>query len=307
MDSAETWQEVFRNLKANADTYLASEKIRSKYKNPETSITFRVDDMDHGINACVCKTDHNTYDIRVFAGLVDALENFSQCAISSYPSLFQSIDRQDQERANIAQSYLLYLWLDFVFCHEWAHVLCGHVDFKSGVYEWYEIENEEFSAKGIEDQICQCLEAEADSYAAKFSLARFSTYWDGLSKKIYPNLDGRVALRDYVMSMLLLFRFFEELRVGAKMPRNTHPTPFNRAFIFLTFCFEEYENIPGLPDLSSEEKEMLFGVTATEFYVKDLEIDLNAYLTKINEAEKFTISVGKTIEDIKLKNFRITK
>lgn len=307
MNSAKLWQEVFQNLSANAETYLASEQIRSKYKNPETSVTFCVDDIDHRINACIRRAAHNTYEIRVLAGLVGALENFSKRAISLYPSLFQSIDRHDQKRTDIAQSYLLYLWLDFVFCHEWAHALCGHLDFKAEVHEWYEMENEEFSAKGIEDQICQCLEAEADSYAAKFSLARFSTYWEGLSKELYPTPDGRVALRDYVMAMLLLFRFFEELRAKAKKPRNTHPTPFNRAFIFLAFCLGEYENIPGLPALSSEEKDMLFGVAAVEFYVKALGIDPTAYLIKSIEAAQFTASVGAAIEAIGLKSFRITK
>lgn len=307
MDSAEIWQEVFRNLRANADTYLASEQIRSKYKNPETSVTFCVDDIDHRINAYVRRTAHNTYDIRVLAGLVSALESFSAGAISSYPSLFQSLDRRDKKRTDIAHSYLLYLWLDFVFCHEWAHALCGHLDFKAEVHEWYEMENEEFSAKGIEDQICQRLEAEADSYATKFSLARFSTYWEGLSKELYPSPDGRVALRDYVMAMLLLFRFFEELRAKAKKPRNTHPTPFNRAFIFLAFCLGEHENIPGLPALSPEEKDLLFGVAAVEFYVNALGIEPTAYLTKSIEAAQFTASVGTAIDTIGIKNFRITK
>lgn len=307
MDSAEHWQEVFQNISANANEYLASEQIRCKYKNPEISITFRVDDTDHRINACICRTAQNTYDICVLAGLVGALESFSKRAISSYPDLIQSLDRRDQTKTDIAQSYLLYMWLDFVFCHEWAHALCGHLDFKAKVHEWYEIESEEFSAKGIEDQTCQYLEAEADSYAAKFSLARFSTYWEGLSKELYPSPDGRIALRDYVMAMLLLFRFFEELRGKAKEPRNTHPTPFNRAFIFLAFCLGEYDNIPGLPALSSKEKDMQFGVAAVEFYVKTLGIDPTAYLIKSIEAAQFIASVGTAIEVIGLKDFRITK
>ncbi|EYC52757.1 hypothetical protein AZ34_02350 [Hylemonella gracilis str. Niagara R] len=307
MNSAELWQEVFQNLSKNAEVYLSSEKIRDKYKDPKTSIIFLVDDLDHGVNACIRRTAQSTYEIRILAGLVGALERFSEQAIFSYPSLFQSLDRHDQKKVDATRSYLLYLWLDFVFCHEWAHALCGHLDFDTRVHEWYEMENEEFATKGIKDEICQRMEAEADSFAAKFSLARFSTYWDSLSRDLYPSHDGQAALRDYVMAILLLFRFFEELRSKGTKPKNTHPTPFTRAFIFMAFCLGEYKNIPRLPILSSKEKDRLFGVAAMDFYVTALGITPAAYLAKLVEATNFTASVGTVIDKIGLQNFRITK
>ena len=87
MDSAEIWQAVFQNLSTNADSYLLSEQIRSKYKNPETSVTFRVDDTDHRINACVRRIARSSYDIRIFAGLVAALESFSDLPPKGIPAL----------------------------------------------------------------------------------------------------------------------------------------------------------------------------------------------------------------------------
>lgn len=307
MDEAEYWKEIFQNIQAIADNFLASEQVRAKYRNPETIVTFRVDDINHQSNACVRRTAQNTYEICVFAGLVRELENYSARVIDSYPNLFQSLDRQDQRKTDIARSYLLYLWLDFVIFHEWAHALCGHLDFKAEVHEWYEMENKEFSAKALDDQTCQSLEAEADSYAAKFALASFSTRWEGLVKELYPNRDGRVALRDYLAAVLLLFRFFEELQPKAKKPRNTHPVPFNRAFIFLAFCLGTYGEIPGLPALSSQEKETLFGVTAVEFYVKYLGIESGAYVSMLLEAARFSASVDATIKEIRISDFQITK
>lgn len=307
MDAAEYWKEIFQNIEAIADNCLASEHVRANYRNPETIVTFRVDDINHQSNACVCRTAQNTYEIRVFAGLVRELKNYSERVIDSYPNLFQSLDRRDKKKTDIAHSYLFYLWLEFVIFHEWAHALCGHLDFKAEVHEWYEMENEKFSAKALDDQTCQSLEAEADSYAAKFALASFSTRWEGLAKEFYPNRDGRAVLRDYLAAVLLLFRFFEELRLKAEKPRNTHPIPFNRAFIFLAFCLGEYGKIPGLPALSSQEKEMLFGVTAVEFYVKYLGIESGAYLLMSLEAAQFSASVEATIQEIRISDFRITK
>jgi len=305
MDASEVWKDVFQNLKSNADVYLGSDKIRQVYKNPGLSISFSVDDLDHRINACIRKSGSSNYDIRILAGLVGALEQHGNEVIHSCPILFSDLDRTDEKRIGIAHSYLLYLWLDFIFCHEWAHALCGHLDFDSRINEWYEFENEEFPAKEIENQISQRLEAEADSVAAKFSLARFSTYWEGLTKELSPNPTGKRALRDYVIAMLLLFKFFEELRARAEKSKNTHPIPFNRAFIFLAFCLGEYSNIPGLPVLSSEDKDLLFGVAAVEFYVKVLGIDPTQYLIKSIEAAKFTESVGRTIESLGMNKYRI--
>lgn len=307
MDTSEIWQDIFQNLKANADTYLSSEQIRNKYKNPNTTITFRVDDMNHKINALVKKTSDNTYDILILAGLVGELNNFSKQAISTYPNLFKHIDRQDQQKTTLASSYLLYLWLDFIFCHEWAHVLCGHLDFHNEVNEWYELANEEFSPKVISDLTTQALEAEADSYATKFSLARFSTYWEALSKDLYPISSEHVALSDYIMAMLILFQSFEEIRIKSKKPINTHPSPFNRAFIFLAFSRGEYDNIPGLPRLSPKDKESLFGGTAVEFYVKWLGYKSKDYLSRSATAANFLTSVETTIKQLGVKKFRITQ
>lgn len=307
MIAMKIWKDVFQNIKSNADTYLSSDKIRAKYKNPDTSISFTVDAQDHRINAYIRKTFPNIYEIQILAGLIEALEQQSRVVISTYPTLFKNVDRSDRKKFETAQAYILYLWLDFIFCHEWAHALCGHLDFQAEIQEWYELENEKFSGKGIDEQTCQKLEAEADSYAAKFSLARFSTYWESLSKDIYSHQDGRIALHDYVTAMLSLFHFLEELRANEESPKNTHPIPFNRAFIFLAFCQGEYENIPGLPTLTPRERELLFGIAAVEFYVKGLGIDPDTYFIRSIEAAKFTESVGVAIDSIGLKEFRLSK
>lgn len=307
MESHEIWQNVFKNVRDNALLYLTSPRVQEKYKDPATKIDIWVNDVEHLVNAQVKKTGPNTYEICIFAGLVAALEQECDKVLREFPKLFEKVDRADSKKMGMAHSALLYIWLDFVCCHEWAHAICGHLDFDDRVAEWYEDEVSGSPQSTIEELISQHLEAEADSYAAKFSLARFSTYWERLSDDLYGERDGYAALCDYIMAMLLFFRFFERSHTKSPNQKKTHPIPFNRAFIMLSFCQGEYANVPGLPMISAEEKDTFFGLAAVKFYVQILNLDVKEYIVKSLQAAQFMEGVDKTLAALEMKRFRLFK
>lgn len=307
MESYDIWQKVFQNVKENALVYLTSPQIQKKYKNPETAINIRVDDLNGLVNACVTRIDANTYDICIFAGLIAALEQECSKVLQEFPQLFEKVDRASSKKLGMAHSALLYLWLDFICCHEWAHAICGHLDFDRRVAEWNELEIDGSPQGLLEEYVSQHIEAEADSFAAKFSLARFSTYWRGLSDDLYGKLDGEAAFRDYIMAMLLLFRFFESTHKDSKAKKNTHPAPFDRAFVALSFIQAEYANIPGLPKISMGEDSDHFALTVVDFYVQILKINPTQYLIRSVQAAQFMERVGKTLEVLEIKKYRLFK
>jgi hypothetical protein len=301
--SVELWKEVFSNVRENVDTYLSSEEIRSTYRDPNTSVEFVVDDLCHSVNAFAGKVAVNSYRIRICAGLAAYLR---ESAIETIESgwVFKDQSSSDPVLRSRLIDYLMYIWLDFVCFHEWSHVICGHQSVGSSGEQWSEFEVQRDAKGKLPPEVNQRLEAEADAYAAKFTLARFSTIWQGLAQEIYAKAVPEMVLRDYLMSVLLLFRAFEKID-RKDCAERSHPEPIDRAFVVHSFMMGEFSGIPGLPSLGKEEVETIFSGVLLEFYLSHLGLNSETLLPRLLQSAEFMASVDDMLKKLKMHQYRV--
>jgi hypothetical protein len=162
--------------------------------------------------------------------LLLTLEHGADANLNSMPQ-FAPID---PHRAAAAH-YLTLLMMRFVWFHELAHGILGHVDFLidqsgGGVLGLNELNMSELSVehKRIDSRILQCMEFEADSWAMAKSI--------GIQHEELENIEGIASMPKEVRLRLSLFGVYaitwllETLAGSFKRGRLniTHPAPMRR-------------------------------------------------------------------------------
>ncbi len=179
--------------------------------------------------------------------------------MASYSGIFKSLTYANIVRKKMAD-YLLYMWLDFIFWHEYFHIMLGHCDYVLS-NELYELPEKPLNEHEL--NIKRTLEAESDAFAARLSFGRLHIYKSSLDSSIGEVYKPEELYYDYALSIFFLFGFFEALKTPED--KREHPLPAERSIIFLSFIPEMGKHI----QLTVTEDELLsYLVTAFFEYEK---------------------------------------
>lgn len=298
----QTWPQLFEAIRKHATKYFSSDEIKLTYKNPELDIDFDINDLEHAVNAHAKKKSANKYEIRIYAGLIAELDRYAQDAFDRYPFLFSIPDGHTVSRER-AVSYMFFTWIDFIICHEWAHIISGHLEITNHA-QWNEISDSPIIEQ---PDLRKALELEADSRATAFTLAGLADSWKDTTMNIYGNCDHNIAWRGFFHSMLMLFDFFEEKQKNIPIEKRTHPRAFYRAYTFQRFAINERDRIEGLPEIEGNDPNLFFAKIVIDFYQSITKRDPTEFLKSTDEAAAFCSNIDCILSSHGINNLRLTK
>jgi hypothetical protein len=113
-----------------------------------------------------------------------------------------------------------------------------------------------------------------------------------------------MVLRDYLMSLHLLFRAFEKID-GKDCAERSHPEPIDRAFVVHSFMMGEFSGIPGLPNLGKKEVESIFSRVLLDFYLLHFGLSAETLLPRILQSATFMASVDDMLKKLKMDQYRV--
>lgn len=277
------WQTLFRKIESDSEQIMMSPSAQKTYKNKAIKITVRVDDTkgDQSKNAKARIISENNFEILIDAGLIKWLLEESLAIVEDCPYLFFGLDRdKNQDIINeLAKELVFDTWIDFVVCHEFSHILGGHVKRSELI--------------GIDRH---SLEAEADATAATLMaypmmiMAKFRSY----------SLTDDGDLYNRLLSIFLLFELFEATSDG---DNQTHPAPKMRAFVFASFFMKSSQIYS--PTYSNINIEKISGMVSYTYHIHWRRISLDDYESLLSEFSDFCSLTGLTISNLDMKNYRI--
>ncbi|WP_375724254.1 hypothetical protein LXN10_01785 [Arcobacter sp. KX21116] len=283
------YQELDKNVKQiiNGLNIKFIKELKIDFINPKN---IRKEDKNIE-NACVIKVDINHYKIVIFPKLIDELFRHAHF-VMSYSKIFKSLDRNHKDINVLTESILLY-WLDFIFFHEYAHIIWGHLDFK--VNENYQINeinnNNEFSDDEIE--IIRVLEAEADYYGSRFAFGRYNLSKTNLYEYFNAKCDEYEMIEDYILSINFLFEWFADKCKEVNETR-LHPLPYERLSVIL-------EGIMSTPDNNIKHlNKFEFQLTcmrASIHHKDSLAMSVDDYLVLVKKGADFIQHANKIKEN----------
>jgi len=298
---ATSWSTYFGHICDHASIFFGSEEISKTYKNPALKIDFGIDDLRHEVNAHAARRSEAEYEIRLYAGLIAALDRYCAKTLESHPQLFEGDSGRIADQSVLA-SYLMRLWIDFIIFHEWAHVINGHLEWANRA-NWDEVGDLAIGAPGIR----QALELEADSRATVFVLATLAADWRAATEQLYGTPNPRHAWRNFFNALMLLFDFFEEIPGKKVVGGSTHPDPFARAYTCQMFIFGDHRRVAGLPVIEGADLQKYLTQLSIDYYLKAKGADPNRFLERSLAATQFCIGVDALIDQHGIKQFRLTR
>ncbi|WP_062058945.1 hypothetical protein [Cellvibrio sp. OA-2007] len=302
------WKVIFNNIESNSINLFHAKDVVDVYKDKNTRFKIKIIDSNYSINAKVYRSGESEYTIEMFGGLVIALYNLSTDAMDKFPHMFKNYDKNDAETKEYLRQYLFYAWFDFIAFHEWSHALCGHLILGEGKSLWTE-----FRVHSNQDKLsCYAsmrLEAEADSYATKFVLARFIDILPSLRQMATKDQVETDYYIDHLFIYFVLFDFFGTLIDPKKDSKveSTHPEPFHRSFIFASFTMGVFKDIKGISPLSVPEVNDIISKATLAHYVLSEKMSGDDFFIKMMSAAAFMGTVDDTLATLNIKDYRICK
>lgn len=177
-------------------------------------------------------------------------------------------------------------WIDFVFLHEWSHIVLGHLDY-------CEMNNQPFYELNIKERKKKFnnvyLEINADDFATKVFSIRFAFGITTIAKA--TNINESKLLEEMIMAMIYLFDLFFQL--SGENKRGTHPSPHERMTIFVVSLAE-----------SLKRKNDIFPIQLTDFINL---IQKCMIRFSVKNFEKYKLDKTRMIQDIQelIKNYMI--
>src|SRR3989344_3536416 len=295
-----TWPEVFDLVHDYCNRYLSDNDIEEWWTSNKVAAKFRIDDLDHTVNARACRLPDGSYEIVFCAGLLDtfikyAYEVAHNSKIIFFPAKTPKRNEEALERAHI---WIVFIWIDYVFQHEFAHIFCGHLELLTDAQRgWYEFGiNRGKNRLSIHQH--RCLEAQADRFAAANILAQFIRYHESIPQDLYGKPNSEQFLIDYIYSILYLYKLFAMIQ--GNQESDTHPQPFFRSFIFQIFFRDTYARVSDVPKLEDKSLENLFHSCFVEFYKHEGGVDLEEFKKKLSEAQSFFNTISDSLRELKL-------
>lgn len=259
--------EIERNILSVLESNIKfNKKITIDFLSP-----LKVDEKDKYImNACVFKVDMDSYKIVLFPKLIEELYKYAHF-VASYGKIYKSINREHKEIEALRNS-IFFNWIDFIFFHEYAHIIYGHLNFS--LINNYRIDeiNEEINLTKKEIDIIRVLEAEADYYGSRFAMVRYNLTKDNVYKFFNVQCDEYEMIYDYMFSLNFLFEWFEEKNNESSL--KLHPLPSERLTII-------NEAIMSTPDPNIKHLNLF------EYQLKCLKARVKHKLTLKNDIDSF--------------------
>jgi len=290
--SPEAWQTIFNNTKANADQVL-------KQYHDRLSINFIKPDLCENkdrekVNAHAKKISHLNYEISVYPKMIEALRRYSWL-VASYKDIFKSLPETNEIRTKMADN-LMYMWLDFIFWHEFFHITLGHLELLEPHTTLFEFT---LNAKELsEDELWffRTLEGEADAYASRMTFTRFNGYKHSLNKLVCPDYSERDMCCDFFLGLNFFFGLFETLR-NKECIQRTHPLPAERNFIVQSFLPEVDNAILKKISLNKDELAQLVShaFIKHESFMGEKEEDI---VMRLKKSMEFSIIADKYRKEI---------
>lgn len=287
MITEELYQNIENNIYDNAELYK-----KASNNLVDVSILFEIKTTQcKEINAYAETIErHKIYKITLLKNLVLALFGYASEISENITSFSMSFTTTDKEKI---RDYLFYFWIDVVCAHEFSHIIYGHTDFLMTALCEFPSEQQHV------DMIY--LEAEADAKAAEIVLARLSTVIDKLEYLYKDSSTTQEKLSDFISMMILFFRFLGEFDIANY---TTHPTPFQRSFIFLSFFNAACNKIVGLEATQREIQKIMDKNAMTYFMIVG---DHDKLIQLLNDANNFQSSVDANLERIGIQEYRIKR
>lgn len=146
----------------------------------------------------------------------------------------------DLTRILFAQQ-LIKMVFEFLICHEYAHILLGHVDYLHSVLGNFEIE-EMLTAQSVKKSfdciVSQTIEVDADMFATDrgVDLLDFLISNPGiLAPELTPFFkDWQTALKVWIVANYTFFRIFSNQNIVEGIKKTSHPPPAVRSHLVLT-------------------------------------------------------------------------
>lgn len=308
MHAEQEWDIVFQNIENNSKNLFHAKEVFDTYKNKNTNFKIKIKDNDYSVNARVFRKSEHDYIIEIFGGLIIELDKLSSYTVENCHHLFKNYNKNDDATKEYLRQYLFYAWFDFIAFHEWSHALCGHLVLGEGKSSWTE-----FNVRSNQEKL-RCydimrLEAEADSYATKFVLARFIDIMPSLRRLATSNQTDSDYYIDHLYIYFVLFDFFESRinpKIDAEIER-THPEPFHRSFIFASFTMGVFKDIKGISSLSDSEVNDIISKATLNHYVLSNKMTGDEFFVKMMLAAEFMNTVDDTLASLNIKSYRICK
>lgn len=217
-------------LSSMKDTY--KEEININFINPKN-----ITGNDRFIlNASAGLKKNGEYLIVIYPKLINELYRHATF-VTSYSKIFKSIERDQSSIHKIADT-LLFIWADFIFFHEYSHIVLDHLNLSFvKATELHELDDNKIKSEQLDNlrlELFRTIEAEADSQAAKFAFGRFQLYKDNIYKQFDVKCNNDEKYYDYALAINFLFEWFD-YKSHENMKKRIHPLPRERVHVFNHF------------------------------------------------------------------------
>lgn len=290
--------EVVKQVKKIADFYNNSLNDDSLYKEgTSVKILFSVDDRKYARNATARKDDPNKheYSIVIYGGLVGFLHEEAskikdKIDLSSY----------DDKQIRYLECFFFDIWINFILCHEYGHVISGHLEYSKNA-EWLEFDEDNASSYQKDNQMdCYSMELEADMWSGRFSLERFSMVYKELNKMLNEDENSTKAWDFYFLAVIVLMYLFEHKE------NKTHPPTLSRTITMLQSAHYQINAQSDLksilPDISHLTSDYIIKILVD--YLKD---NSEYILEKYEMDQDIMSKIESHIKKMGLSNMRLTK
>lgn len=194
-----------------------------------------IDENNNTMNAEVFINNERNFEITIYPKLIEELYFYARFAVSN-KHIYKSINRSDENLSLLINSIVIF-WLDFIFFHEYSHILLGHLDLDFiPNAKLLELNNRK-DKKSISNKnllLLRTIESEADSKAAELSFARFYLSKDLLYEKLNIECSSDEKVFTYIYTLSFLFEWFDDLEAGNNYKR-THPFAYERLLTCISF------------------------------------------------------------------------
>jgi hypothetical protein len=281
--------------------YLNNLAPRDLYLDPNASVRFIVDDLDHVPNAYAGIARDGAYTVTFTGGLVAGLVSRAHQVAVKSQLIFPGVDRSDEQLVGRCHVWLAFIWVDFIFHHELAHIHRRHVDLVAGRPSWNEFNVRETAGRSeLSPYVRQRLEAQADRYAAVHLLGQYGRHASSVSTSIYGQRSEKRFLRDYLFAVFYLFQYLEELEPKRAPEEASHPSPFVRANVFWYYWKLYYPQWPHLPPLTADELKAIVYTCFFGFYGTEYGYTMGEILRRMETVGEFMQTVRQVLIDLGL-------
>lgn len=290
--------EVIKSIEKTTSFYNDSLNDDSLYKEGiSVKILFSVDDRKYARNATARKDDPNKheYSIVIYGGMVELLyEEARKIENRINLSLF------NEEQIRYLKSFFFDIWINFILCHEYGHVISGHLEYKN-TNKWLEFDEDNSSIHQENEKMnLYSMELEADMWSGRFSLERFSMVYKNLNKVLGDDEKSTKAWDIYLIAIIVLMYLFENVT------NNTHPPTLSRTITMLQSIHDEINARPDFksifPDFSHLTPDYII-----EILVNYLKREWKHVDADYSKDMQLMSTVSQNIEQMGLSNMRLTK